>query len=71
MFRIRHREGKHVPAYSHSNYIRKIDVDVWHIVKREAAKNGVSVSRFVNYALWAFLTGDVPEETKLQPKKKR
>jgi hypothetical protein len=69
MFRLYRQAGKRrvTTAYSHSNYIRKIDVTVWHLVRREAHKNGVSVSRFVNYALWKFLTGDVPEETEVRP----
>ncbi len=53
-------------AFSHSVYIKSIDATLWHLVLNSAAQNGVSVSRFVNTALWLFMVGSEPPE---QPKR--
>lgn len=57
MYRTKHRG-----SFSHSVYIKRIDATLWRLVLNNAASNGVSVSRFVNTALWLFMVGEAPPD---------
>lgn len=59
-----YRNHKSAHSFSHSVYIKSIDATLWRLVLTSAARNGVSVSRFVNHALWLFMVGTLPDEPK-------
>lgn len=55
-------------AFAHGVYIRPLYQEVWDEMDRQARAHGVSVSTFVNHALFVYMTGAEPEDSKLTGK---
>jgi hypothetical protein len=63
-----YRVGRRSNAHSHGTYIRASYVDVWRMMRRMAQQYNVSVSMFVNFAIFVFMTGAEPDDHPLSGK---